>query len=127
MDHGVQLAVHPDLETGGLEGVPVPHGVHPAGIGGGQLLRDAAHGPQLRRRVRVEGGADPALLEVVRVFVGDQQGVGSEARVGFAEGARVDDERAPVLLQLDAGVQPFGEVHGATLDPAGYGTVVETT
>ncbi|GAA3077254.1 hypothetical protein GCM10020254_21650 [Streptomyces goshikiensis] len=75
VDHGVQLAVHLDLEPGGGEGVAVTDGVDAAGIGRGQLLGDAAQGPQGGGRVRVEGGAQPALVVVVGVLVRDEQGV----------------------------------------------------
>ena len=107
VDHGVQLAVDLDVEAGGGERVAVADGVHAAREGGGELLRDAAQGPELGGRVGLQGGPQPALVEVVGVLVGDQDGVRAERRVRLAEAARVDDERPPVLLQTDAGVRRF--------------------
>ena len=79
MDDGVQFAVHLDVEAGGGEGVAVADGVHPAGEGGGELVGDAAQGPDPGGRVGLQGGPQPVLVEVVGVLVGDQDDVGADA------------------------------------------------
>ena len=72
VDHGVQLAVHLDVEAGRGEGVAVADRVHPAREGRGDLLGDAAQRPDLGGRVGVQRRPQPVLVEVVGVLVGDQ-------------------------------------------------------
>lgn len=114
VDHRVQLAVHLYVEARRGEGVAVSDGVHAAGEGRGEPVRDAAQGPDLGGRVGVQGGAQPPLVEVVGVLVRHQDRVGADRGVLFGEAARVDGERPPVLLQTDAGVRLLGQcqVHG---------------
>ena len=106
VDDGVQLAVHLDVEAGGGEGVALADGVHPAGEGGGRAARRRCQRPDLGRRVGFHARPQPALVEVVRVLMGDQDRVRADRRVLLAEHTGVDDERLPVLLQPDTGMGP---------------------
>ena len=80
-------------------------------------------GPDLGGRVGLQGRPQPLLVEVVGVLVRDEDRVRADRGVLLAEAAGVDDERAPVLLQADAGVRLLRELHGSILprrsEPAG--------
>lgn len=95
MDDGVQLPVHLDVETGGGERVPLTDRVHPPRERRGDLLGHTGQGPDLGPPVGLHARAQPLLVEVVHVLVGDQDGVGADRRVPLAEDTRVDDEHLP--------------------------------
>lgn len=87
VDHRVQFTVDLYVETGGGEGVAVTDGVHAAGEGRRDLLGDGPERPDLGGRVVLHRGAQPQLVEVVRVLVGDEDGIRAERGVLLAESA----------------------------------------
>ncbi|GGR92309.1 hypothetical protein Snoj_52890 [Streptomyces nojiriensis] len=63
-----------------------------------------------------ESGGDELFVEVVEVFVGDQDGVspGDGLCRVRGEGAGVDDQAGAVLLERDAGMGVLGELHSGS-------------
>ena len=112
MNQGVFLAVDVDVEAGDLQGVTVADLVHPVAEVL-ELAGDRWGSPQRQVGTGEQGLAYRVGVEVIRVFVGDQDG-GSEVQGGgrVGEGAGVDDQGGAVFLQPDARVAELGELHG---------------
>jgi hypothetical protein len=62
---------------------------------------DRLVGPDGAARPCGDGCRDPIRIEVIRVFVGNQQGIRAHSRIWCAENSGVDDDRNAILLDAN--------------------------
>ena len=110
VEQRVLRAVDMHVETGSIDGVPVPDRVDLAS----ELREPASHalaGPQAQAGVSSQCGAHGILVEMIDVLVGDEhrRRLGKDVRA--RPDARVDDEPGAVLLQPDARMTELREEH----------------
>ncbi|GAB3851120.1 hypothetical protein GCM10029963_38430 [Micromonospora andamanensis] len=110
MDHRVPTAVGTYRDSGGGERLSGSHRV--------QHVGGVAEGAGQRRRTVDDEGTPGQLafhrghVEMIRVFVGDQDRVGTVQRQRrLTEHPRVDDQHSPVVLDPQARVGVLGEPH----------------
>jgi hypothetical protein len=114
VDERVLTAVDVHVEPGDRQGVAVTHLVYPVAEAA-ELIAHRPVCPQRKARIGGQRGADRVGVEVIWVFVGDEdRGGACQGRGRVGERARVDDQDRAVLLQPDAGVAELGEPHRGT-------------
>ncbi len=119
VDEGVLAAEAPDRKTGRVEALPRRHGVDP--VRGTvrlfpQLDCNPFRGEELQGAAAQQRRHHGVDVNMVRMFVGDQHGVGpGQGLVRLGEGPRVQHQDPAVFLQADTGVGEFRELHRASL------------
>ena len=94
------------MDTGGQ----FRRGLRPEQIGQG--LR----GVELQLRLCFHGGKHPRAVQMVRVFVGDQDGVGIlQGRLHFGKAPGIQHQDLPALFEADTGMRELRHFHSATL------------
>ena len=119
MDQRVLAAKAADGEAGDVELVPGGriHDLagHP-GRRGTHRGSQAGRGVKHRGRIGGEGLDHGLLVDVVGVFVRDQDRLGAgQGGPGFGEHARIKGDGMALLFEADTGVGVLGEQHGASL------------
>ncbi len=119
MDLRVQLAVDVHVESRHRDRIPVADDVHPVP----PARQTGGHGPvgpDLQRRVGVEGRQQPVRREVISMLVRDEDGGSALQRGRVREHPGIDHEPAIVLAEDHARVAVLDQLHD--LHP-GTGTV----
>jgi hypothetical protein len=81
-----------------------------------QVVRDAGRGENRQVSVSLQSIHDCRHIDVVAMFVGDQHGVSTgQGFRGFGKCSRVQHQDPAVLLEADAGVGVFRQLHSASL------------